>query len=162
MNPGQEYFNVYKKRIYKTIKEANGIVDNKYISLVERGINKFDEVIKMMKDQLDSGKFLHLFMNATPLQQAMFMLTIAWVHLWSLIITIPKMKELIGNTKGEDRDRILEENMEAAYYSGRVLSAQFFIGAEFPKFFGNIEAILFGETAVIKAKEHVFTGMPSE
>jgi hypothetical protein len=36
------------------------------------------------------------------------------------------------------------------------------LGAEFPKFFGRAEAILFGETAPVKASDAVFTGAPLE
>ena len=113
----------------------------------------------MMKDQMAKGQFLHLFMNATPLQQAMFMLCMAWAHLSSLTITQPKMKELVGDKKGEERDKLLKDNAEAAYYSGKVISSQFYLGAEFPKYFGKIEALLFGEGAVIKATDPIFTGM---
>jgi hypothetical protein len=72
------------------------------------------------------------------------------------------MKELVGGAKGEDRAKLLEENNEAAYYSGRVLSAQFYLGSEFPKYFGKIEAILFGDTSVIKASDATFTGALKE
>ena len=72
------------------------------------------------------GKFLHLFMNATPLQQAMFMLCMAWAHLSSLTITQPKMKELVGDKKGEERDKLLKDNAEAAFYTGKVVSSQFY------------------------------------
>jgi len=111
-----------------------------------------------MKKQLAEGKFLHLFTNATPLQQAMFMLVIAWMHLWALAIAAPKMKEIIGDLKGADREMIINENSEAAFYSGRILSAQFYIDSEFPKYFGKIEAILSGDTSVIKATDAQFTG----
>ncbi len=119
---------------------------------------KLDEVIEMMKDQMAKGKFLHLFMNATPLQQAMFMLCMAWAHLSILTLTQPKMKELVGDKKGADREKLLKDNAEAAYYTGKVLSVQFYLGAEFPKYFGKIEALLFGEAAVIKASDPIFTG----
>jgi len=56
----------------------------------------------------------------------------------------------------------LNENAEAAYYSGKVLSSQFYLGAEFPKFFGRADAILFGETSPVKASDAVFTGAPLE
>ncbi len=36
----------------------------------------------------------------------------------------------------KDRE-IIAENNEAAYYSGRVLSSQFFIGSEFSEVFRN-------------------------
>ena len=158
MNPEQYNYNIMKKRMDETIAKAKGVVEDKYIELVEKGIQKLDEVITMLKDQMAAGKFLHIFAACTPLQQAMFMLTLAWLHLWSLTLTIPKMKELVGDKKGEDRDKFLADNEEAAYYSGRVLSSQFYLGAEFPKFFGRIDALLFNETAVIKASRDVFTG----
>ncbi|MCX7677796.1 MAG: acyl-CoA dehydrogenase [Spirochaetes bacterium] len=162
MNPEQYNYQVWRKRVANTVKAARGVVEDKYVDLVEKGMAKLDEVIEMMKKQMAEGKFLHLFMNATPLQQAMFMMSMAWVHLWSLVITTPKRKELVGDKKGAELDALLAENAEAAYYNGRVLSSQFFLGAEFPKYFGKIDAILFGETAVLKASDPCFTGAPLE
>ncbi|MBP7738210.1 MAG: acyl-CoA dehydrogenase [Spirochaetes bacterium] len=159
MNPEQYNYQILKKRIAEAVKKAKGIVDDKYIALVERGVQKLDEVITMMKDQMAKGQFLHLFMNATPLQQAMFMLCMAWGHISSLTITQPKMKELVGDKKGEEREKLLKENADAAFYTGKVLASQFYLGAEFPKYFGKIEALMFGESAVIKASDPIFTGM---
>jgi hypothetical protein len=158
MNKDQFNYKILKKRIMEVCNKAKGIVEDKYITQVERGVQKLDEVIAMLLDQAVKGQFLHLFMNATPLQQAMFMLCMAWAHLWALTVSVPKMKELVGDKKGEDREKFLKDNFEAAYYSGKVLSSQFYIGMEFPKYFGKIEGLLFGETAVIKASDPIFTG----
>jgi alkylation response protein AidB-like acyl-CoA dehydrogenase len=162
MNPEQYNYGVLKKKIMETISKAKGVVDDKYVELLERGVAKLDEVVEMMKGQMAGGKFLHLFANATPLEQAMYMLILAWMHLWMMTITVPKMKELVGDKKGEERDALLKDNQEAAFYSGKVLSSQYYIGAEFPKYFGNIEALLGGESAVIKASEEIFTGALEE
>jgi hypothetical protein len=158
MNPDQYNYTILSKRISETIKRAKGVVDEKYVSLVERGLQKLDEVVGMMKAQMQEGKFIALILNATPLQQSMFQLVLAWLHLWSLCLTVPKMKELLGNAKGEERQKILEENSEAAYYSGRVLSSQFYLGSEFPKYFGKMECIMNNEGAAIKAARENFTG----
>ena len=162
MNPEQYNYSILQKRFKEVIDNAKGIVDDKYIDLFKRGVDKLDEVIEMLKGQMAGGKFLHLFMNATPLQQAMHMLCLAWVHLWALTIAKPKMKEIVGDVKGEDRAKLLNENAEAAYLSGRVLSAQFYIGSEFPKYFGRIESLLFGESAIIKSSAPIFTGALEE
>ena len=162
MNKEQYNYNVLKSRIQETIDKAKGIVDDKYIDLLVKGVEKLDEVINMMKEQMAGGKFLHLFMNATPLQQAMYMLIMAWMHVWSLTISQPKMKELVGDAKGADREALLNDNNEAAFYTGKVLASQFYLGAEFPKYFGKIEALLFGESAVIKANDAIFTGALEE
>ena len=162
MNKEMYNYSIFKKRITETINKAKGIVDDKYITPVERGWNKLEEVIDMMKKQLQEGKFIALMQNAVPLQQAIFPLVIAWLHLWSLMITIPKMKKIIGDAKGEQRQKIVAENNEAAYYSGRVLSSQFFIGSEFPKYFGIIECIMGSEGAAIKSVSENFTGALKE
>lgn len=162
MNPEMYNYGQLKSRMNDTIARAKGVVDEKYITPVIRGLAKLDEVIEMMKGQLGEGKFVALILNATPLQQAMFPLILAWLHLWSLAITIPKVKAIVGDAKGEERQKMLAENAEAAYYSGRVLSSQFFIGAEFPKFFGRIECIMNNEGAAIKAASENFTGAPLE
>ncbi|HOF14847.1 MAG TPA: acyl-CoA dehydrogenase, partial [Spirochaetota bacterium] len=158
MNPEQYNYTIMKKRMSEAIANAKGIVEEKYINLVENGMQKMDEVILMLKEQMAAGKFLHIFAACTPVQQAMFMLTLAWLHLWAMTLTIPKMKALVGEKKGEERDAFLSENEEASYYSGKVLSSQFYLGAEFPKFFGKIDALLFNETATIKASKDIFTG----
>jgi alkylation response protein AidB-like acyl-CoA dehydrogenase len=162
MNPEQYNYSVFKKRMAETIEKARGVVDDRYVDLVARGVEKLDEIIAMLAGFMKEGKFLNIFAAATPLQQAMFMLSLAWVHLWSLTIAVPKMKETVGDAKGEERESIITGDDEAAYYSGKVLSSQFFLGSEFPKFFGKAEAILFNETAVNKFSDRLFTGTPEE
>jgi alkylation response protein AidB-like acyl-CoA dehydrogenase len=162
MNPEQFNFTVWKKRVAETVAKAKGVVEDRYIGIVEKGMARLDEVIESLKADMAGGRFLNIFANATPLQQAMFMMSLAWMHLWSLTLCIPKMKSLVGDAKGEDREKLLNDNAEAAYYSGKVLSSQFYLGAEFPKFFGRAEAILFGETSPVKASDAVFTGAPLE
>ena len=162
MNPGMYNYSLLKKFIADTIEKARDIVDVKYIIPVVRGVEKLDEVIKMMQGQMQEGKFMALVLNATPLQQAMFPLVLAWLHLWSLTITTPKVKALFGQTKGEERRKIISENTEAAYYSGRMLSSQFYIGAEYPKFFGRMECIMGNEGAALKAASENFSGAPKE
>ncbi len=162
MNPEMYNYSQLKKRMNDTIAGAKGIVEDKYITPVARGLAKLDEVIEMMKKQMGEGKFMALVLNATPLQQAFFPLILAWLHLWSLTITIPKIKAILGDAKGEERQKIIAENNEAAYYSGRMLSSQFFIGAEFPKYFGMVECIMNNEGAAIKSISENFTGAPKE
>ena len=125
MNPEMYNYQVLKKYITDTIDKAKGIVDERYVAPVARGLEKLGEIIAMMGKQLQEGKFIALVANATPLQQAMFPLIVAWLHLWSLTITIPESRALLGDAKGADRKKILEDNNEAAYYSGRAVFTVF-------------------------------------
>ena len=65
MNPEQFNLMTWKKRVNDTLAKAKGIVEDKYIDLVARGMAELDKVIEMMKGQMATGKFMHLFMNAT-------------------------------------------------------------------------------------------------
>lgn len=162
MNPDHYNYSIFRKRMAETLAAAEGIVDDRYISPVARGMERLDEVIHMMKSQMQEGKFLALVLNATPLQQAMFPLVLAWLHLWSLTVAIPRMKSLLGDKKGAERQKLISENNEAAYYSGRVLSSQFYIGSEYPKYFGRIECIMSNEAAAVKVVPENFTGALNE
>lgn len=162
MNKDQYNYNIWRKRVAETVNKARGLIEDKYVDPIEKGMLKLDEVIEMMKKQLAENKFLHLFAAATPLEKAMFEMTLAWMHLWNLIISYPKMKQLLGESKGADREKIINDNNEAAFYTGKVLSSQFWIGTEFPKYFGKVEALLIGETAVLKASNKIFTGALEE
>ncbi len=162
MNKEYRNFTVFKNRLAATAAKARGIVDEKYITPVERGIKKLDEIIEMMKSQLAGQKIFAILANATILQQSMHMLVLAWLHLESLTITIPKMKALIGDLKGAQRNKFLAGNDEAAYYSGRVLSSQFYISSEFPKFFGKAECMMNNDVAPLVATSDVFTGALKE
>ena len=162
MNKEFHNYNVFKNRLAATAAKAKGIVDEKYIAAVDRGMQKLDEVIEMMKAQLAGQKIFAIFANATVLQQSMFMLVLAWLHLESLTVTIPKMKDLVGGRKGEERNKLLAEDPEAAYYAGRVLSSQFYIASEFPKFFGKVECMMNNDIAPVVATSDIFTGSPKE
>ncbi|MBN1531707.1 MAG: acyl-CoA dehydrogenase [Spirochaetes bacterium] len=162
MDKEQYNYSIFKKKIKETIAAAKGVVDDKYLKVVDRALAEMDKVVDSLKQAMAGGKFLHIFANATPLQEALTMLTYAWMALWGLAKATPKMKELVGDKKGEEREALLKDNLEAAFYNGRVLSSQFYLGSEFPKYFGRIEALLNDEAAVAKANDTVFCNTPAE
>ncbi len=162
MNKEQYNLKTWRKKAEETIANAKGIVDDKYIDVFDRSLKKLDDVIQHLQGLMAEMKIYNVLALAQPLLKAMHTLALAWVHLWSLTLTVPKMKEIIGDKKGADRDKLLEDNMEAAYYSGKVLSSQSFIGTELPKFFGMAEAILFDDASVVKATQPIFSGTLDE
>jgi hypothetical protein len=133
-----------------------------YIDLVRRGMDKMFEVVELYKAELAEMKIMEIVSSTTKFQQAFFLLVLAWLHLWSLTVSVPKMKELTGSAEGQEKKKLLEENGEAAYYTGRVLSSRHFISTEFPQFFGKMDGILNRDMAVLEAEAPVFTGAPEE
>ncbi len=162
MNKDMRNYNAFKNRVNATIAKAKGLVEDKYIDLVQKGINKVDELINMIATQLMSKKIGLVLANATVFQQSMHMMVLAWLHLESLTLTIPKAKELVGDLKGTERAALLDSNDEAAYYSGRVLSSQFYIASEFPKFFGKAACMEMNDPAPLYASSATFTGSLKE
>ncbi len=162
MNKDMRNLTVFKNRVAATVAKAKGVVDEKYIAMVEKGVAKMQELVDMMATQLASKKIGQVLVNATPFQQAMHMMVLAFLHLESLTITVPKAKALTGDLKGADRAKLLETNDEAAYYTGRMLSSQFYIASEFPKFFGKAECMLMNDAAPLFASSATFTGSLKE
>lgn len=162
LDQGQKNYKVTKKYFHEKIDNARGIVDDKFVNLVENALLKFDNTVEMMMGQMKEGKFLHLFMEATHLQQAMALVNFATMHLWALTVAIPKMKAIIGDTAGEDLEKLLEDNNEAAYYYGRVTSGQFFIANELPKVFGLFESLMIADESILNAHNACFTGALEE
>ncbi len=162
MNPERFNYTTYKKRVAATLESAKGVVDEKYISVVQKGLQRFDDVIDAMDSNMKAGAVEAVFANATPLCRAMFLLTLAWLHLWSLTLTTPKVKALIGDANTEEIESTIAGDKEAAYYYGRMLSAQFYLGAEFTHFFGIVDYMLSGDKSVIRANADIFTGALEE
>jgi len=123
MNRDQLIISILKKRIAETVKAAKGKVDDKYITLVMRGVEKLDEVINVMKTQMQEGKFLCACVECNAAAAGLFPLVLAWLHLWSLTITTPKRTAILGDAKGEERQKIFSENSEAAYYGAECFIA---------------------------------------
>jgi len=106
--------------------------------------------VSFLLDHVTQGRFIHLFALATQVQQAMHMLCLAWMHVWSLSITIPRKKEPGKEVAGSE----LTQN--EVFCRSRTLSSMFYLGSEFPKFFGRVQGILSGEEALIQADSIVF------
>ncbi len=162
MSKEQYNYSVFSKRVEATIAMAHGIVDDRYVSTLERGLEIITDIVEKKKELLDAMKFLQIVMNAKPFLDAMFILVMGWLHLWSLSITEPKMRELCGELKGQELEKLLEDNLEAAFYRGKVLASQYFLGSELPKLFGVGESILNVETSVLKVNPYIFSGAPAE
>ncbi len=162
MNKNQYNYSILSRNMHETVDRAKGIVDEKYLNLFDESIKEMDSLIEFFKQSMAGGKFLNIFAQAYPLLEALYVVALGWCHLWSLTLTQPKMQALVGDLKGAEREKFLDDNSEAAFYTGKVLSSQFFLGNELPKFFGRSKAIMFNESATIKATDAIFTGMLRE
>jgi hypothetical protein len=119
-----------------------------------------ENAVMLLVRLYEEKRMREIYACATPFQQAMFMMCMAWMHLRSLTIAMPRLQEIMKKYAGGDLDGLLANDDEAAYYHGRVLASRFYLGTEFPKFAGMIDAVLSDESAVIDAVPRSFTGAP--
>jgi alkylation response protein AidB-like acyl-CoA dehydrogenase len=162
MNPGMKLYRLFKSRIMETVNRAESIVESRYVTALVRGIVRMDEAVAGLVPLMDSGDMAAVFAAATPLQQAFRVLAHGWMHLWSMSVAVPKLRELAGDASGKDIEALADDNPEIAYYYGKILSGRFYLGSEFSKFGGIIDSILSGERAVVESFAGMFTGMPGE
>ena len=156
LNPEMFNFKVFQKRIAQTAQRAIGIVDEKYIAIVKAAVERMDETVQMLAKMRDDRKIIDILAVAQPLQQAMRMVAHAWMHLWSMTVAIPKLKALTGDLALE---AVVKDNAEAAFYCGKILSDQFYIGTELKHLHGYLDYIMTGDPAVVNGcSEEIFTG----
>jgi len=134
LNPDHENYRVLKSRMRRTIGDAKGVVDDVHLRELERGIGAMDEAVAHMKRLMDEGLFQALLLNVDPLRRAMFDLVLAWMHVYGLRLTLPRL--------GAVSSELLEENREAAFYYGKVRASEYWLASEFTKYFGKIDAVL--------------------
>jgi hypothetical protein len=124
LNPGRYNYGVFRKNVLAAVDRAGPVVDARCAGLVAEGLEKMDEVISVLDGHLASSRMEDLLMLATPVQQAMFMLSLAWLHLWSLTLTCRR------------------EDGGSAFHKEKSLASRFYLMSEFPKYFGRVRAIL--------------------
>lgn len=153
LDPGQRMYGLWRERVMRTIDESRPRVDGHYAALVERAVAALDGAVAEMKARYESRDLMQVYADATVLQQAFFMASLAWMHLWGLSSVTRKLgADTEVATGGAENDA------ENSFYHGRALASRFYLGAEFPVFFGKIESVLAGEKAVVESGPAFFSG----
>ncbi|TAL32363.1 MAG: acyl-CoA dehydrogenase [Spirochaetes bacterium] len=160
MDPGMYNYSVFRKRVAETIARAKDTEGGRYAGSVEKALERLDAAIGVLAGYRDAGNMAAVLAAATPMLQAVRMLSHAWMHLWSLSLCAPRLRELSGGLEGEKLAAFAADNAEAAYYYGKVLSARFFLETELHKYFGLMDAVTSGESAVAESFADIFTGAP--
>jgi hypothetical protein len=156
MNPGQKNYTVLKKLVAETIRNARPVVDERYLVMLEQAVEEMDAIVSLLLGHMAHGRITHILALATRIQQAMFMLCLAWMHVWSLSITMPKLKELAGADGSAAYGTGTETGKGEAFYRGKMLTSRFYLGTEFPGYFGRVQGILSGEEALLLADDSTF------
>lgn len=158
-DPDLRIYHTIRERIAETVDSARGIVDEQYISALEKGLAGMDSTIAFLREKLEQREMGYIFAAATPFAKGINLIIMAWMHLWSLTRSTAKLKEMSASGPVESQ---ISENAEAAFYYGKVLSSRFFINTVFPGFFSIMDSVKSEENAVVESSVHIFTGTPEE
>lgn len=157
-NPGMASYKAYKNKINQTLESVRSNLPVEYSNIIQDAIKKMDEVVSYLAQELQAGKLHKVLALAVPLQKGFKLLSYAWMHAWSLGLTLPKVKELAGDAQDQELASILKESAEAAYYHGRIRSARFYLKTEFKHFDGQMAYILSDDNEVWESIPEEFTG----
>ena len=105
---------------------------------------------------LKNGKMGDVYAKATPFLEVMGDLALGWMHLWQLSLSYPKLIDLVGAASGEKLDQIINDSKEAAFYHGKALASQYYIGSILKRSFGKIEQLRSDEFPVENISEASF------
>jgi alkylation response protein AidB-like acyl-CoA dehydrogenase len=160
LNADGKNYTVLKSRIYQTLENATGIVDDVYRNMLVAGLERMDSILATLKKHLDEGRYHTLLLNVDPVRRAFFDLMLAWMHLWCLTLARPKLSALTAGAKGEALTEFLSRDAEAAFYYGKVCASEFWLATEFPKYFGKMEGISMSEKVDFLPGNAAFSSHP--
>ncbi|MBU0991687.1 MAG: acyl-CoA dehydrogenase [Proteobacteria bacterium] len=135
----------------KEIEGLNGLAGN-----LEIVIKKLGETAMYMGKTAMSPDFQMAFSFSLPFLDVMGDVIMAWMLLWRATVAKPALDKLVGNTKGDEQNKIIETNKNAAFYAGQIKSAEYFIQAILPITVGRMNAIESGSRAVVDILEPSF------
>lgn len=126
-----EIFQFILHEIDKTI--AEGLKDNdlkKYADIVRSARKRLEEAALYLLNLIKEGKVPLAYLSATPMLEVTGDTLLGWFHLQQLIIASGKFNAILTSNnikEGSDLSNIISNNKEAAFYSGKMHSARFFI-----------------------------------
>ncbi len=123
---------------------------------VEAAVGKLGETAMRLGQRAISEKFLSAFSCATPFLEATGDVILAWMHLWRACVAAEKLGP------SADDARALEQKVStdktAAFYDGKLKTAEYFIRNLLPVTLGKLDAIVEGGQAAVDIDVRSFGG----
>jgi alkylation response protein AidB-like acyl-CoA dehydrogenase len=137
----------------REIEALAGLADK-----VQTAVNRLGETAMHLGQTAMSERFRAAFAHATPFQEVMGDVVMAWMLLWRATIAAPQLEAMLAGMEGDARREKITTHKSAAFYHGQLLSARYFINSLLPLSHGKMDAILATETAVVDMPEAGFGG----
>jgi alkylation response protein AidB-like acyl-CoA dehydrogenase len=107
------------------------------------------------------GKFFVPLVNSYPFLMIMGKVVLAWLHLWQAGVAKEKLDAICGEKGVASADAaavagLVKDNAEAAFYSGKLYSARYFIKHVLPEIEGEVTAIKSEDVSPMEIAEESF------
>jgi len=158
MQKGQVFMNFMGEvnRIVARARAIESLAD--LADKVEKALNRLGETAMHLGQTAMSEQFRAAFAHATPFQEVMGDVVMAWMLLWRAVVAGPQLETLLADLDEDARREKIARHKNAAFYHGQILSARYFINSLLPVTHGKMDAILATETAVVDMPEAGFGG----
>ncbi|MCD6281531.1 MAG: acyl-CoA dehydrogenase [Deltaproteobacteria bacterium] len=128
---------------------------------VEAAINTLADVSLFFANSAKAGKFLIPLSNAYPFLMMMGNVVSAWLLLWEAGLAKEKLFTICSGKGVDPSDKaalsgLIKENKDAAFYSGKVASAKYFIKNVLPEVDAAAKAIKSEDLTVMEIAEESF------
>jgi len=158
MQKGQ-VFMTFMEEVNRTVARARQIASlSELADKLAKALNRLGETAMHLGQTAMSDRIHTAFAHATPFQDAMGDVVMAWMLLWRASVAASPLENLLEDLEGEARRQKIETHKSAAFYHGQILSATYFINSLLPVTLGKMDAIMATESAVMEMPEAGFGG----
>ena len=156
-----EFFKYIVGQMEKTINEVGSdMALKKYVDLTKKAKDNMVDCAQHLMGLMQQMQIPEAFLSATPFLEVVGDTILGWMHLWQLSIAHKKLSEIFekANAATEDEKKaVINDNREAAFYSGKVHSARFFITKILPLQEGKVNSIKDDDFAALQIEEVAFS-----
>lgn len=126
---------------------------------LERAVERLEETARSLGGTALSPSIRLAFASAHPFLMVTGDVIAAWMLLWRAVTAEPRLKAVAGTLDPGDVGAAIERSREAAFYSGQIHTAGYFIQSVLPASLGQMDAIATGSRAVVDMHDHSFGGL---
>ena len=109
--------------------------------ILEKAVNRLGETALTLGTTAMSPKVMTAFAFAQPLLEVTGDVIMGWMHLWRALAAVPGLEKYAGSLDPAVRKEKAEKNRHAAFYEGKVRTAEFYIHTLLPAANGKMDAI---------------------
>ena len=158
MEKGQVFMNFMAevRRVIDDARETDGLAE--LADKVAIILDRLGETALHLGQTAMSEKFRTAFAHATPFQEVMGDVVMAWMLLWRACVAAPQLERLLAGLADDARHNKIETHKNAAFYHGQIQTATYFINSLLPVTHGKMDAIMAADPAVVEMPEAAFGG----